>query len=600
MADLKTAQDPLTAAAVKNAEDPETASVKRILKLLDKTAKSNRTYGPTNPVAQKFARQLFEELTGHLAAYSKLTFLVHRSELRFNDSVVYQTDLGEGGESFAFKLYADGIRELSIYEGLSQEDLTYFLDSIWGTTESGQEDDDLVTRLWSRDLSTIAIVTAEEVAHSSSHDNTTDRTSAIMSSSDSSLRDLLDRERARRTKETTDSDAESTNRGNRLHNGLVGFEVTDEESAALARDIEAERDQDDLLHIMEMLTAVLASERSSALLTKLFDVWGDIIDLLLREGKWTVLEHVVSLLHEADAVRPDLGEEHKQQVRALLDRFGRPGRIKAVETYLNQHPDGSTAGLSTILLLMKPDAVPGLCSLLANLASPAHQAIVAEALAILAKDNPEPLVKGLRDRRPAYVCHLLAILTKLKNPAFTESVERLARHPDAQVRKAVVHAIGSLRPSGDGLKLLSFMDDEEESIRIAALKLLISGQYSVSFSHWLPTLSADTFGNRPISERRAIFHAVGATCGDEAVPYWEGLLTARSWLGRKKKEELAVLAAEALGKLGTPAAVAALVNGSKKGGATVRQACTHGLSRAQQRARHNAPAAPSADKEPQP
>ncbi|MCP9455646.1 MAG: hypothetical protein NNA18_06005 [Nitrospira sp.] len=115
MADLKTAQETPAAAVIRNAEDPETASVKRILKLLDKTAKSNRTYGPTNPVAHKFARQLFEELTGHLAAYSKLTFLVHRSELRFNDAVVYQTDLGEGGESFAFKLYADGIRELSIY-----------------------------------------------------------------------------------------------------------------------------------------------------------------------------------------------------------------------------------------------------------------------------------------------------------------------------------------------------------------------------------------------------------------------------------------------------------------------------------------------------
>lgn len=600
MADLETAQDKLAAAAVRSVEDPETASVKRILKLLDKTAKSNRTYGPTNPVAQKFAQQLFEELTGHLTAYSKLTFLVHRSELRFNDSVVYQTDLSDGGESFAFKLYADGIREFSIYEGLSPEDLTYFLESIWGNTESGQEDDDLVTRLWSRNLSTIAIVTAEEVAHSSSHDNKTDRAGAIMRSSDSSLRDLLDRERTSRMGETTTSDAESTNQGKRVYSGLVGFEVTDEELTVLARDIEAERERDGLLHIMEMLTAILASEQSSAVLTKLFDVWGDIIDRLLHEGKWTALEHVVSLLHEADAIRPDLGKAHKQQIRALLNGFSRADRIKTIETYLNQHPGGSTAGLLTILLLMKPDAVPGLCSLLANLTAPAHQAVVSEALAILAKDNPDPLIKGLRDRRPSYVCRLLEILTKLKNPAFAESVEKLVRHSDAQVRKAVVHAIGVLRPNGDGLKLLSFMDDEEESIRIAALKLLISGQYSVSFPHWLPILSAETFGNRSISERQAIFHAVGATCGDEAIPYWESLLTTWSWLGRKKKEELAVLAAKALGKLGTPAAVAALVRGSEKGSVTVRQACTHGLSHAQRRTRNNTPADPSADKAPQP
>ncbi|MDH5642245.1 MAG: hypothetical protein OEY28_13235, partial [Nitrospira sp.] len=148
MTDLKTAQEMLAAAvAAKGTEDPEIASVKRILKLLDKTAKSNRTYGATNPVAQKFSQQLFEELTGHLDTYSKLTFLVQLSELKFNDTIVYQAETDSGGsESFAFKLYADGIREFSIYQGLAFEDMLFFLDSLWGDTDSAQDDDDIVTR----------------------------------------------------------------------------------------------------------------------------------------------------------------------------------------------------------------------------------------------------------------------------------------------------------------------------------------------------------------------------------------------------------------------------------------------------------------------
>ena len=80
--DLKTAQEMMAAAvAARAAEDPEIVSVKRALRLLDKTAKSNRTYGSANPVALKFTQQLFEELTTHLAAYSRLAFLVQRSEL---------------------------------------------------------------------------------------------------------------------------------------------------------------------------------------------------------------------------------------------------------------------------------------------------------------------------------------------------------------------------------------------------------------------------------------------------------------------------------------------------------------------------------------
>lgn len=593
MTDLKKAQEMMAAAvAAKGTEDPEIASIKRVLKLLDKTAKSNRTYGSTNPVAQKFSQQLFEELTVHLTTYSKITVLIQRSELLFKESVVYQADKDSGSESVAFRLYADGIRELALHQGLAQEDLAYFLDSLWAGLDPALDDDDIVTRLWSRNLSTISIVTAEEISKSSANGDGAVHADRGMSSSDSTLRDLLDRERKhkRRTADGTEGGGSPASQKKRFQSGLVGYEVTEEELASLATEIEAENSRDHLIYMMDMLTAILASEKSPALLTKLFGVWGNILEFLFHEGNWTVLEHVLSLLHETDAVRPDLSEEHRQQVASLVDGLGRADRVKAIQTYLNRTPDANTEGLSTILLSMKPDAVPALCALLANLESPAHQAIVSEALLVLAKDQPQPLLKGLMDRRPAYVRNLLAILMKWNDPKFAEPVEKLVRYPDAQVRKEVVRAIGLFRPSGNGLKLVSFMSDGEESIRIAALKLLISGQYTAAFSSWAPILSGDDFMERPMSERRGIFQAIRTTCGDEAVPYWEGLLTEWSWTNRKKKEELALLAAEALGKLAIPAATAALELGAKKGGAAVRQACAHALSQVHRTQQGKAPA----------
>ena len=86
--------------------------------------------------------------------------------------------------------------------------------------------------------------------------------------------------------------------------------------------------------------------------------------------------------------------------------------------------------------------------------------------------------------------------------------------------------------------------------------------------------------DRPISERRAVFQAIRATCGNEAIPYWQGLMTEWAWMNRKKKEELAVIGAETLGKLATPAAIAALSLGTQKGSAAVRQACAAALSQA--------------------
>lgn len=591
-----------TAAAARVTEDPEIASVKRVLKLLDKTAKSNRTYGPTNPVAQKFFQQFFEELSTHLATYDKLSFLVQRTALLYKEQLVYQEEHDGGGESMAFKLYADGIRELSLRQGLTREDLGFFLDSLWGGLDPTKDDDDIVTRIWGKNLSTISIVTAEEVASASVSQEGFVRLDSP-SVSDSTLRDLIDHEKARGNQTSDDestsgSGKASSPRDRRLQAGHLGYEVTEEELAILAKEIETESHRDSLAYILDALTAILASEQSSALLTKLCNLWGAVVESLLREGKWTVLENVLSLLHETDAVRPDLPEEHKQQLASILNGLGRTERIRIIESYLNRSPDANVEGLSTILLLMTPDAVPSLCTLLANLTSPAHQAIVVETLTLLAKDKPDPVVRGLMDRRPIYVRNLLAILLKWNASKFVEPIEKLTRYPDAQVRREVVRAIGQLRPNGSGVKLVPLTSDPDESVRFAALKLLMSGQYTVPFTQWSPLVSEDGFMDRPISERRAMFQAMRVSCGDEAVPYWQELMTAWAWTNRKKKEELAVLAADTLGKLATPVAIAALERGSSKGSAAVRQACNVALTQTLKHQRQQPSSARATDGEP--
>ena len=589
----------------KEPANPELASVKRVLTLLDKTAKSRRTYGAANPVAQKFFQQLFEGLTAHLATYSKLGFLVQRSELSFNGEVVYRSEQVSSNESVAFKLYADGIRELVFLEGLSAEDLSFLLDSLWDSLDPEEDDDDIVTRLWSKNLSTITLVTAEEIAKASTGGEAGGEaialpTAGMMEAPESSLRDLLDREQARTRKEAGTgleggggSEAgdggtpagEGTGRGtsrqaSRFQSGHVGYEVSDKELAELAKEIEAESTRDNTTYLLDMFTAILASEKSPAILTKLLDLWGNVLDSLTAHGKWTVLDSILGLLHVTAEVRPDLGDDHKKQLAALLDNLGRPERMKMIEAYLNKIPDATTEGLPAVLLLMTSAAVPALCALLGNLEAPAHQAIVAEALDTLAKDQPDHVLRGLSDRRPRYVKNLLAILLKWNNPRFADAVEKLVRYPDIQVRKEVVRAIGIFRPNGNGMKLVAFLNDTEESVRFAALKLLMTGQYKAPYSTWSPLVSSDTFMDRALSEKRAVFQAMRATSSDEVIPFFESLITERSWTNRKKKEELAALAAEALGKLATPAALTALDLVQKKGGAAVRQACTAALAQA--------------------
>lgn len=574
MSELKAAQDMMAAAtAAKQSADPELMSVIHLLKSLDRASKNVRTFGQQNIVAQKFFEQFYTELITHLEHYNLLTFVVQREGLYFKEASVYSSKTGEANENFAFKLYSDGIREITFHQGIEQEDVLFFFDALWDTVgQAGTEDDDIVTRLWSQNLPTLTIVTADEVMKVSELDDVlAPQGKAPL---DSSLKDILAEAKAKEGKDAK----EDPQRKQKILSSVTGYEVTEQEMAALAQDIKAESSRDSILYILDILTAVLSSEQSPDLLSKLFDIYEGLLKSLFQGGHWFIVEHVLGLLSEAEAIRPDLTEDHKKKLQNMFDQLGSPELVKLIEQYLNTADKPRTEGFANVLLMMKPSAVPELCTLLGDLEHPAHQTLIANALVDLAKETPEIVAKHLSDRRPTFVRNLLSIITRWNNPKLVDNVEKILRYPDPLIRREVIRTMAILKPSGNAAKLVPMLNDPDEGVRLATLKPLLTGNYTAPFAIWEPIVNAETFSEREPAEKRNIFHAMRATSGDEAVPYWTTLLTEWGWTNRKKREDLALMAVDALGKLGTAPALAALDTGTKKGTATVKQACATAIA----------------------
>jgi len=287
---------------------------------------------------------------------------------------------------------------------------------------------------------------------------------------------------------------------------------------------------------------------------------------------------VLGLLTEAEAIRPDLTEAHKKKLQNMFDQLGSPELVTIIQQYLNTAEKPRTEGFGNVLLMMKPSAVPAICTLLGDLEYPGHQALIANALVDLAKETPEIVTKHLSDRRPTFVRNLLGIITRWNNPKLADNVEKILRYPDPLIRREVIRTVAILRPSGSAAKLIPMLNDPDEGVRLATLKPLLTGNYTAPFSIWDSIVNAETFSDREPAEKRNIFHAMRATAGEEAVPYWTTLLTEWGWTNRKKREDLALMAVDALGKLGTAAALSALDTGTKKGTAAVKQACATAIA----------------------
>lgn len=560
------------------AEAPELQPIKQLLTLLDKTFKTTRTYGPNNPVAQKFFQQFYSFLTLQLAAHDILQFLVQRSGLYYKGEVVYQS--ASTSENLAFKLHADGIRELSFHKGLSQDDLQYFLDALWTTHDAEASDDDIVTRLWEKNLATISFVTAEETIKTMQSDAVlTPQASSTFNTPVSELSTISSQEAARQKTE-----AGAGTGGGGGQGGVAIYDVSEEERQQLAVDMQSESARDHVTYLLDMLTAILASEQSPVLLKRLLDLFGDILDALVKEGNWKLLNTFVNLLNEAQELCPNLSPEHKSQLVALFGSLGRPERIKTIETVLNESPGSPVDDLEALFLMLSHSVAPALCELLAGLKHKPHRLMVCEVLIEHSKHNPQILAKGLGDPRWYVVRNLVYVIGKLGNAQLLKSLEPLKHHPDVRVRKEVLKAMKTLCPAAAGNSLIDFLRDAEETVRLSALKLLLSGTYTTSFTAWASVVTHSAFLDRSHAEKHAVFQAMGQTAGEECVPYWQELVTRRFWTRRRLHAEVAALAAEALGIRGSPAAVMALRDGQRRWNRTIRDACRVALDAAAKRA----------------
>ena len=552
---------------------PEIQAIKQLIALLDKTFKTTRTYGPKNPVAQKFFQQFYHDLTIQLTTHGVLQFMAQRAELVYKGISVYQST--SSNENLAFKLHADGIRELSFHQGLSQDDLAYFLEALWGTYDSDTSDDDIVTRLWEKNLSTISFVTAEEIVNAAEAITVlTPQESHTLNSPPSQLRRIADTEASRQKGGPS---------GPAGQGGPALYEISPDEQRKLLEEIEAESARDNTTYLVDVLTAILTSETSDVLLNKLLELFGDILTTLTRDGDWKLLNAFVCLLHEARELCPNLSEHHKAKLATLFGSLGHPDSIKAIETALNASPTASLDDLQALLLMLDPHTAQPLCTLMANLTSKAHRMMVCDVLTIHAKQNPSLVMRGLTDTRWYVVRNFIYIMGKLGHEQFLKHLEPIRTHEDARVRKEIVRTLRAISPSGKADSFIPFLNDTEESIRQLALKVLLTGRYTASFATWAPIVDHKSFHDRPISKKKAVFQALRQTTGEESIPYWHRLVTTSSWINRKKIQEGGILAAEALGALGTSAALLALKAGQRRFNRAIRKACTDALTAAMKR-----------------
>lgn len=549
----------------------EIKSAKELVQHLSKTSKTLKIYLPNNPIHQKFIGELLEKLKLHLATFGPLRLRVRQFELLCAGQPVYENI--NRMESIAFKLFIDGLRELSFHPGLEKEELITFLEVLGREGEGAGVDDDIVTLLWEKHFSHVQYIIVSDLQGESRRVEECAEMKTISPS----------REQLR---EVYNQAVEAPSAAGLVLSSPKGIEIpdlnifklTEEEVQKIKGEVRGEEELDVVNELEGILFDILRIERDPVLFSEILGIIDNILENLMVKGDFYHSRKILEFFWEMSDPSKNLPPPLLNQIQEALILAGSTKRILSLEPVLNAEAPGQLEDLFSFMVLFQKNAIPPIIELLAAVEKMKARRVLSDALVELGKMDIEALIAKLEDDRWFLVRNLIYVLGKIGDVRVIESFTRFIRHKELKVRKEVLHALDTMEDPRACQLLVHFIPDPDPSNRIFAIKSLSKKRVKEGLSALLNVLSSKDFQMKELYEKKEIFDAIAKIGGDEVVPEMRKFLKTRwSLFKNLQLEEMGLCAAVALQRIGSPPAMEALREGSKSSNKTIRGACNKAL-----------------------
>jgi hypothetical protein len=540
--------------------------VKRIadwIQALVRTVKAMRMYLPNNPSLHKFQTDLESRTWSVLKEIGDITLTVQQFDFLFENYSVYHNAARE--ESIAFRFHSDGVRELTIKEGLEPGELRGFLDVVKRATEPTTGQDDVVTLLWERDFRHLEyiyipledLMDAKDAAGEPEGGRPDQPDPGIPWPSTTEL-EPEPAPAGEGTPERSDdwSPAVTVDTAWDEASGPQ-FKMTDSELGELDQAIKDELVRPLGPEVLEIVAAILEAEEEPGGFLESAVAFQRFIELAIEDGDIPRANALLARLKTITAKKAEARAEFGGLAEQVIREIGRPSFLAQAAPTLNAHPEIDPSVLTNFLVQLGSSAAPAICDLLGQLNHMKHRRALCEALATSCRDDVEVLISRLGDSRWYVIRNVVYVLGRIAHQGVERALDRALHHEDVRVRKEAVRALGRIESSTSRAYLISAFRDADAGVRVQAALTLASKRDERAAQAILGVIGTPDFGRRDLSERQAFFEALGRSGSDSLLAKLEPILTKGS-LFRAGSDEERFHAALALAWLGSPAALGVL------------------------------------------
>ncbi len=539
-----------------------------LLKAFDRTIRSHRLYSENNPVLIKHQQDLFTIFTQFLSLYEELAVYVEPFQLKVDDEVAYLNQ--NQGESFAFRLFNDGIRSIKFRNGMTLDELSQFIGAINSGVGDTAKDSDAVTSFWEKEFDHIDYTVADMIM---------DETGSSDKSLDEKIEEVADPSMSMyhgaggEADEDIYQDFKVT-----LNMQSVGKMFQDRcvmsanELAQIQQDIaESEQPERLVLDFVDMVLAMMHEEKDPDEYSRAAEALGNVLENNLMHGELGLARIVMDQVHrfpERPIVLTGIDPAILQKTLRILWPIR---RVDMLIQSLNQEPKGTVEDIETLIRLIDPTTLPHLLKQVPTILDPNRRRIFCTGIAQLHRGDLGLFMPMLASKDPDTLRTALFIIASIKNDKVVDLLPPLIQHPDLAIRKEAIAILRNFKTPKTHRILVNLLNDSNFEIRVLALRILASSQDREIARQLMATMNREDFHQKPTQERKSYFHAIAKIAGDDFIPYLRDILATKTWFRKNEQEELYQFATYALGIIGTPQAKSALQDSTKSKNKTIQR-----------------------------
>lgn len=523
--------------------------VEELLRTLVKGLRAFQMYLPNNPIYQRAVgnvRAAFQPIWA--AGVDRLVLQVVETDIVWEEQVVYHQP--NKAESLAWGLFKDGMRVLTLFPGVEEEEIVRFLEMVQRSrTLQADAGDDLLTLLWEQEFGFIQYHFTEFIPDSGVPGLSGEGAYSQAPPTDPNVV----QEQARETQGKVQEEAPPRK------SGVVDLEdfdstlywLDDAEIKAIADAIEEEYRQDLRANVLGILFDILEQRTEEATRGEVMGHLETYLPHLLNAGDF---RSVALILRETRLLvrRPEeFTLEQRERMDAFTGRLSDPGVLQQILQSVTEAQSPPTEDdLGELFRELRPAGLETVLVWLPRLpAASAIHKLLASAADRLAETTPQEVLRLLRMPESEALPAVIALCGRLKLQAAVPGLADTLGHPTASSRLAGVTALDAIGTPAALQALEKAVEDADREVRIAGVQALGRRGYKGALRRIEPVVQGKLTREIDLTERMRFFEAYAMIAGPGSLENLAGMLSAGGLFKRKESPEVRACAALAIGRL---------------------------------------------------